>query len=61
MHILGQFAEKSGGPTFTLRGSDELAAALEDREAQIQDLQGSWSWRLTSPIRKIASVLLESC
>jgi Glycosyl transferases group 1 len=58
MHILGQFAEQSGGPTFSLRGSDELASALEDREAQIEDLHKSWSWRLTSPIRKIASVYL---
>jgi hypothetical protein len=58
MHILGQFAEQSGGPSLTLRGSDELALALEDREAQIEDLHGSWSWRLTSPIRKIASVYL---
>lgn len=59
MQVLGQHAERTGGPALRLRGSDELACALEEREAQIRELRGSWSWRLTSPMRKLAAAYLQ--
>jgi len=58
MQVLGQLAEDTGNPAIRLRGAQELASALHDREAQIRELHESWSWRLTSPIRKVASVFL---
>jgi GT2 family glycosyltransferase/glycosyltransferase involved in cell wall biosynthesis len=58
MQVLGQLAEDTGNPAIRLRGAQELASALHDRETQIRELHASWSWRLTSPIRKVASLFL---
>ncbi len=38
--------------------SDEFSAAMRTRDAQIQDLRNSWSWRLTAPMRRLADVYL---
>ncbi|HTC37037.1 MAG TPA: glycosyltransferase [Bryobacteraceae bacterium] len=58
MQVLGQLAEDTGNPAIRLRGAQELASALHDRETQIREIHGSWSWRLTWPIRKIGSAFL---
>jgi GT2 family glycosyltransferase len=59
MHVLGPYAERN----ISMRGREELASALQDcqqdRDAQIREIYGSWSWRLTSPIRRLASVFLQ--
>jgi GT2 family glycosyltransferase len=59
MHILGQHAERTGGPAVKLRGSDELVEMLEARDAQMKEIYASWSWRVTSPMRKAASAYLQ--
>ena len=59
MQVLGQLAEDTGNPAIRLRGAQELASALQDRDAQIREIYASWSWRLTSPIRKVASAFLQ--
>jgi GT2 family glycosyltransferase/glycosyltransferase involved in cell wall biosynthesis len=59
IQLLGQHSERTGGPALSLRGSEEVAIALQEREKQIQDIHASWSWRLTSPMRRLASVCLQ--
>jgi hypothetical protein len=42
-------------------GSDEirsLTLSLQDREARIEDIYRSWSWRLTKPIRSLGTAYL---
>jgi hypothetical protein len=41
-----------------LAASGELSAALRAREAAIQAIYDSWSWRLTAPMRRLADVYL---
>jgi hypothetical protein len=37
---------------------EELQTALRDRDIRIKELQQSWSWRITAPVRAIAGVML---
>lgn len=39
------------------RSVRDLSVTLREREAEIADLRNSWSWRITAPLRKVASVL----
>ena len=36
----------------------QMVTALKDREAWIQEIYDSWSWRLTSPMRQIGDAFL---
>jgi GT2 family glycosyltransferase/glycosyltransferase involved in cell wall biosynthesis len=56
MHILGQAGGRTVNSRPSLRGYETLASDLRD---QIRDIHGSWSWRLTSPVRKIGSAYLQ--
>jgi glycosyltransferase involved in cell wall biosynthesis len=37
---------------------DQASAALRAREAQIEDIYRSWSWRITAPMRRLADIYL---
>jgi GT2 family glycosyltransferase/glycosyltransferase involved in cell wall biosynthesis len=37
---------------------DQAIAALRAREAQIEDIYHSWSWRITAPMRRLAEIYL---
>lgn len=39
-------------------GNDELRGAIRDRDAQIQEIHHSWSWRVTAPMRRLADAYL---
>lgn len=56
MQVLGQHAERTVGTAIGLRGYEELASELQD---EIRKIYGSWSWRLTSPLRKLGSAYLQ--
>jgi len=56
MQVLGQHAERTVGTAIGLRGYEELASELQD---EIRKIYGSWSWRLTSPLRRLGSAYLQ--
>ena len=37
---------------------EELKGIIRDRDARIAELENSWSWKITAPIRKLASPLV---
>jgi hypothetical protein len=51
MYLLEQRAEAPGDGVSILGKPYSLAAAVRDRDLQIQQIHASWSWRLTSPVR----------
>jgi hypothetical protein len=48
----------AGAEAVAQAASEEILAALRDRDAQIQDIYHSWSWRVTSPLRRMADLYL---
>jgi glycosyltransferase involved in cell wall biosynthesis len=55
----GQQAKPSNSSAAnTASSKEELTTALQVREAQIQDIYHSWSWRVTAPMRRIADACL---
>lgn len=54
----GAAAGQSDQAAAPVAASQELSAALREREARIRDIYGSWSWRITAPMRRLVDVYL---